>query len=106
MQMPSGSPPAGVKLVPPDHIPAPPYANSVYTFIGGTAEDYSMVFLRIPLLNDEQIRAVNESGDKKLVCEVVASVTLPLASARAFVEHLSKALDQLGQRVPVAENPK
>ena len=83
-------------LVLPNEVPAaPPYANTTYTFTYSPT-DVTILFLRAPLLNDEQILKLVQEGSAGVVKAggaVVSAVTLPrpiaLSMAHKLVELLS-----------------
>jgi len=78
-----------LKVATPATLPVPPYANSTFSY-ANNPQDVSIIFMRIPLLTDDQVKALKESGATAVTGELVATITLPKAVAADLGEVLRK----------------
>jgi hypothetical protein len=80
-----------IDILPPDMSGmAPPYANSAFVY-ANTPNDVVIVFMRIPLINDEMFNVLTANGTKdgKICGVLVSSVTLPRQYAVGFASMLN-----------------
>lgn len=81
-----------LRIVPPSPLAdVPPYANATFSFVN-TSTDVTIVFLRIPLISDDQAKAILASETKELVGIPVGAVTLPREVASAMALKLAEML--------------
>lgn len=82
---------ADIQVVPPDNIPVPPYANTVFTFFGNP-NDVSIIFMRVPLVTDEQVEKMIADGTETVSGQIVGSITLPRQIAIGLADFIKNAV--------------
>jgi hypothetical protein len=75
-----------LNVQPTDMPAAAPYSNSVFVSRNPPV-DLTLIFLRVPPLNEEQLATAKQAGGR-VAGATVASVTLPTEIARQLAEYL------------------
>ena len=78
----------------PEQVPTQaPYSNATFTY-SNIETDITICFLRLPLINDEQVQQLRDESANKVDATVVASVTLPREVALGLATRLISILNK------------
>ena len=82
------APPDNIEIVPASIPEARPYADAVFTFVGG--HDVTLVFMRTPLIRAED--AMKQVKNGRFEAPAVSSITLPKTTALELADAIKRML--------------